>query len=273
MASDLVLYQPATNTFEVRFRNKLVLFADENQPQIVHVALDDISCKKGNIKHLFSHSFSVADIRNVGYEKLDQDGVEITFKVTKYCTTKIKKSMFNSCIARKPMKYESDDKENVNTENLERIEFDIDTDNESIGVKRYTLVSDENYNESEVEEGPRFSKSKARNRSSSLIHKKTPRNSSSNLKVKTRRPTPVGMDSILDRRLSSVNQLINIPSSQKSNKTFRSSFSIHTGNSIKIRSDLSGCNIPRPNRNSFRSTDTKSQLIDSAGLDKYTLLK
>jgi hypothetical protein len=57
MMSDLVLYQPDTNSFEVRFRNKLCLNADENQAQVVYIELDDISCKKGNIKHLLEYSF------------------------------------------------------------------------------------------------------------------------------------------------------------------------------------------------------------------------
>lgn len=94
------------------------------------------------------------------------------------------------------------------------------------------------------------------------------------MRLNTRRPPKVGIDSILDRRLSGITGLIKIPSSQKSDRSFRSSFSIHASACAKIKGgDLSACNIPKPHRYSFRSTDTKSQIVDSANVDKYTVLK
>lgn len=274
--SDLVLYQPTTNSFEVRFgskNSKLVLFADENQAQIVHLALDDVSCKKGNLNHLAEFAFSVGDIRNVGFESLEQDGVEMRVKINKFCTTKIKKSMFDSSISKTSRYDNSSNKENVNFDNLERIEFDVDTDNENITMRKPRETADENYDESDVEEGPRFSKSRARKRSSSLISKKTPRNSTQ-MKLKIRRPNQTGIDTILDKKFTQMSSVMKPPTCHLSRKNFRSSFSIHASNGAKIKGDLSACGIPRPHRYSFRSTDTKSQIINSScTVDKYSLLK
>lgn len=122
---------------------------------------------------------------------MEQDGIELNLKISKFCTKTVRKSMFNASLARNK-RYDtemSDNKENINTENLSRIEFQVeDSDYESVQIKKFEL-QDGDFEESEVEEGPRFSRSKARHRSSSVISKKTPRNDS-NLKFRTRGNTP-----------------------------------------------------------------------------------
>jgi hypothetical protein len=250
-----------------------VLFAEENQAQIVHLALDDVSCKKGDLKHLAEFTFSVGNVRNVGFENLEQDGVEMKVKINKFCTTKIKKSLFNSSISKTTRYDDSSNKENINLDNSERIEFNIDTDNENTTIRKPRMISDENYDESDIEEGPRFSKSRARKRSSSVISKKTPRNCTQ-MKLKIRRPNQVGIDTILDKKFTQMSSVMKPPTCHLSRKNFRSSFSIHASNGAKIKGDLSSCNIPRSHRYSFRSTDTKSQIINSScTVDKYSSLK
>lgn len=84
-------------------------------------------------------------------------------------------------MTRKTTKFSfDDDKENVNVDNEEKVEFDVYTEQESIQAKQ-TDKADGDFEEDEVEEGPRFSKSNARKRSTSLISK-TPMQS--NLKLK-----------------------------------------------------------------------------------------
>lgn len=160
----------------------------------------------------------------------------MSIKINKFCTTSLRKSSFNTSLAKRSRQERNSNKENINTENLEKIEFDIDTDTESIIVHRYT-VQDGDYDESEVEEGLRFSKSKAKQRSSSFICKKTPRNSSHN-RLKVRRATPVcAIDRIIDRRLSESNSFIK---EQPPQRSVRTNFSIHASNGDKIRNGLSG---------------------------------
>lgn len=270
--SDLVLYQPGTNSFEVRFsKDKMTLFAADNQPQVITLSIDDISCKKGDIRHLITHSFSVASIRNVGYERIELDGVNLEIKINKYCTTKIKQGNFNSCLYRKISQGIINNKENINTVNLNRVEVDIDTDKETLKLKKQSTAPDGDYDESEVEEGTRFSQSKARKRSSSLISKKTPRNS--NIKIEKRRPTPMGIDNIINKKMKGFDKIFRAPSTQKSERSYRSSFSHYTSNGAVSKNDFSTCGIPKPKRFSFRSTDTKSQVIDNSQGDKYALLK
>ena len=115
---------------------------------------------KGAINHLFTHTFSVANVRNVEFIKVEKEGVKITIKVNKYCTAKIKQNLFNSLIYKQISSYtksDDDNKENLNIAN--------------INPRRLTATHDEDYLESEVEEGERFSNSRARKRSGSLISK------------------------------------------------------------------------------------------------------
>jgi hypothetical protein len=194
----------------------------------------------------------------------------MSIKINKFCTTNLKKSKFNTSLCKQPRHERIGNKENINTDNLERIEFNVDTDSESLKVYKHK-VQDGDYDESEVEEGLRFSKSKAKQRSSSFICKKTPRNSSHN-RLKVRRATPVvGIERITDRRLSESNSF---HKAQLPQRSFRTNFSVHASNGDKIRNGLSGCNIPRPQRFSFRSTESKSHIINSSNTtDKYSLLK
>lgn len=94
------------------------------------------------------------------------------------------------------------------------------------------------------------------------------------MKLKIRRPTPVGLDNILNKRLSGIMGIANPPSTQKSQRGLRSNLSLHISSSAKIKTDFSSCGIPKPTRHSFRMSDTRSQVISSSkDVDKYTVLK
>ena len=97
----------------------------------------------------------------------------------------------------------------------------------------------EDYEESEVEEGPRFSKSTARNRSTSTISKKTPRNSS-NIRLRLKRETQNGgIDSIISRRLSESHGVLKPPSAHQTHRSFRSNFSLHSSNINRMKNSYS----------------------------------
>ena len=154
-----------------------------------------------------------------------------------------------------------------------KIEFNINTDNESVLVKR-VVTQDGDYDESEVEEGPRFSKSKAKKRASSTIPKKTPRNSS-NSKFRSNRNThQSGINCLINRKFSESNSFMRPPSVQKTHRSFISNFSLHSSNISRIKNDLSRCNIPKPHRYSFRESNSNSNIVNISGnIDKYSLLK
>ena len=75
---------------------------------------------KGAINHLLTHSLWVASVRNVDFIKIDKDGIKLTIKINKFCTTKIKQNIFNNWIYKQiSFPKEDDNKENFNTANIE----------------------------------------------------------------------------------------------------------------------------------------------------------
>lgn len=90
---------------------------------------------------------------------------------------------------------------------------------------------------------------------------KTPRNC--NLKIKQKLYAPAMINNLVEKKVQNLSNVFRAPSTQKSDKNYRSSFSLYASNGSIIRNEASGCNIPRPLRYSFRNSDSKSNIIDS----------
>ncbi len=130
------------------------------------------------MKHILESKFSVAGISkfsrtnnslgNVGFQQIDEYGTEMKLKINKFWVKKkIRILSDNSSFLLEPSDFKHN---NVDYDSVEKMEYEMNTDEESVLVKR-VITQDGDYDESEVEEGPRFSRSKAKNRSTSSISK------------------------------------------------------------------------------------------------------
>lgn len=176
--------------------------------------------------------FSVSDIDNVGYKDYKNDKISVTLKINKYGKVdintnpgKIKQSFLRSNSV-------SDNKENIHPNQVEVVEFGFDSENSSFKVssRRTDTKNAEDYDVEEIEEGPRFSKSRARKRSSSLITKKTPRNSSSTKDINSNRGPSIAINSIINKRLQGLDKVLRPPSSQRAKRNYYSNFSLKSSN-------------------------------------------
>lgn len=75
------------------------------------------------------------------------------------------------------------------------------------------------------------------------------------------------MNNLVEKKMQSLSNIFRAPSTQKSEKNYRSSFSQYASNGSIMRNESSGCNIPRPLRYSFRNSESKSNIIDSVRHD------
>ena len=248
------------------FKEKLSLLSNEADPQIVSLKIDDVSDRHGHFETLYQWQFSTKDVTNVDYKEFDNELISMTLKINKFCKglhkkpAKFKQSLFRS-------NSWHDNKENICPNNIEVVEFKIDAQNESIRInsRRSEAVNDEDYQIEEIEEGPRFSKSKEKKRSSSVISKKTPRNSS--MKQSSSKPPRIIVNSLINKRIQGLDKIFRPPSTQRVRRNCYSSFNLKSCTNAKVVSIANGYNkIPKPDRYSFKCSETKSQMIDSSNI-------
>lgn len=77
----------------------------------------------------------------------------------------------------------------------------------------------------------------------------------------------------MNKKIQGLSKIFRPPSTQKSDRNYRSSFSLHASNSSVLKGDFSACNIPRPQRYSFRDSESKGRAAETSRVDTYTALK